>query len=158
MQVAPEVLAILRRHADQAAAEQAHVLADAAGLGDHDGRVTRAVLARGAEVGRQRGLPPHGACLLVQRGEGARGGDRAIGERLGIILAPIVAALDLAEVVLAGPEHLLGPVLPVLERTLTQRLLPDPQAPIGIRLALSPQDIVLRGAASAVLWDRLGVL
>lgn len=80
------------------------------------------------------------------------------GERLGIILAPIVAALDLAEVVLAGPEHLLGPVLPVLERTLTQRLLPDPQAPIGIRLALSPQDIVLRGAASAVLWDRLGVL
>ena len=76
------------------------------------------------------------------------------GERLGVALAPIVAALDLSEVVLAGPEELLAPVLPVLERTLAQRLLADPDAPLSVRLAASPEDIVLRGAAAVVLWDQ----
>ena len=80
------------------------------------------------------------------------------GERLGVALAPVVAALDLSEVVLAGPEDLLAPVLPVLERTLSQRLLADPDAPLSVRLAGSPQDIVLRGAAAVVLWDQLGVV
>ena len=61
------------------------------------------------------------------------------GERLGVALAPIVAALDLSEVVLAGPEELLAPVLPVLERTLAQRLLADPDAPLSVRLAASPR-------------------
>ena len=73
-------------------------------------------------------------------------------------LAPIVAALDLSEVVLAGPEELLAPVLPVLERTLAQRLLADPDTPLSVRLAASPEDIVLRGAAAVVLWDQLGVV
>jgi predicted NBD/HSP70 family sugar kinase len=80
------------------------------------------------------------------------------GERLGVALAPIVAALDLSEVVLAGPEELLAPVLPVLERTLARRLLTDPDAPLSVRLAASPEDIVLRGAAAVVLWDQLGVV
>ena len=80
------------------------------------------------------------------------------GERLGVALAPIVAALDLSEVVLAGPEELLAPLVPVLERTLAQRLLADPDAPLSVRLAGSPEDIVLRGAAAVVLWDRLGVV
>jgi predicted NBD/HSP70 family sugar kinase len=80
------------------------------------------------------------------------------GERLGVALAPIVAALDLSEVVLAGPEELLAPVLPVLERTLAQRLLADPDFPLSVRLAASPEDIVLRGAAAVVLWDQLGVV
>src|SRR6188508_1322286 len=83
---------------------------------------------------------------------------QAGGERLGVALAPVVAALDLSEVVLAGPEELLAPVLPVLERTLAARLLADPDAPLSVRLAASPEDIVLRGAAAVVLWDRLGVV
>jgi predicted NBD/HSP70 family sugar kinase len=82
----------------------------------------------------------------------------AAGERLGVALAPLVAALDLSEVVLAGPEDLLTPVLPVLRRTLADRLLADPEAPLTVRLAGSPQDIVLRGAAALVLWDQLGVV
>lgn len=80
------------------------------------------------------------------------------GERLGVALAPLVAALDLSEVVLAGPEELLAPVVPVLERTLSARLLEDPEHPLSVRLAGHPQDIVLRGAAALVLWDRLGVV
>ena len=80
------------------------------------------------------------------------------GERLEVALAPLVAALDLSEVVLAGPQDLLDPVLPVLRRTLAERLLADPEAPLTVRLAGSPQDIVLRGAAALVLWDQLGVV
>ncbi|MGL5911109.1 MAG: hypothetical protein ACRCZP_13975 [Phycicoccus sp.] len=69
-----------------------------------------------------------------------------------------VAALDLSEVVLAGPDELLAPLVPVVERTLAARLLPSPTTPISVRLADSPHDIVLRGAAALVLWDRLGVV
>ena len=71
---------------------------------------------------------------------------------------PLVAALDLSEVVLAGPEELLAPVVPILERTLSERLLKDPEHSLSVRLAGSPQDIVLRGAAALVLWDQLGVV
>ena len=81
------------------------------------------------------------------------------GERLGVALAPIVAALDLSEVVLAGPEELLAPVLPVLERTLAAAPARGPRrtrCPSGS--PDHPQDIVLRGAAALVLWDQLGVV
>jgi predicted NBD/HSP70 family sugar kinase len=80
------------------------------------------------------------------------------GQRLAVALAPLVAALDLSEVVLAGPAELLDPVVPVVERTLAERLLPGAGAPPTVRLATSPQDNVLRGAAALVLWDRLGVV
>ena len=39
-----------------------------------------------------------------------------------------------------------------------KQLLADPEAPLTVRLAGSPQDIVLRGAAALVLWDQLGVV
>ncbi|MBP6997881.1 MAG: ROK family transcriptional regulator [Phycicoccus sp.] len=79
------------------------------------------------------------------------------GHRLAVALTPVVAALDLNEVVLAGPPELLAPLLPVIERTLEQRLFPSPGSALTVRLATSPRDIVLRGAAALVLWDRLGV-
>lgn len=80
------------------------------------------------------------------------------GQRLAVALAPLVAALDLSEVVLTGPADLLDPLVPVVQRTLAERLLPMPDAGPVVRLATQPQDIVLRGAAALVLWDRLGVL
>jgi predicted NBD/HSP70 family sugar kinase len=80
------------------------------------------------------------------------------GERLAIALAPVVGVLDLAEVVLAGPRHLLGgPLLDAVQRTLLARLLHQDPAPVTVRLAEDPQDIVLRGAAVMVLWNQLGV-
>ena len=80
------------------------------------------------------------------------------GHRLAVALAPLVAALDLSEVVLAGPAELLEPVVPVVARSLADRLLPSLDTPLTVRLATSPEDIVLRGAAASVLWDRLGVV
>ena len=83
---------------------------------------------------------------------------REAGERLGIALAPVVAALDLSEVVLSGPEHLLdGVLLDSVERTLRGRLLARPTTHLTVRLAHQSDDIVLRGAAVLVLWDQLGV-
>ncbi len=83
---------------------------------------------------------------------------RVAGERLGIALAPVVAALDLSEVVLSGPEHLLGGVLrDALDETLRARLLARTSSDLTVRLAHRSDDIVLRGAAVLVLWDQLGV-
>jgi predicted NBD/HSP70 family sugar kinase len=83
---------------------------------------------------------------------------REAGERLGIALAPVVAVLDLAEVVLSGPGHLLdGPLHDSVEQTLRDRLLARPEAELTVRVAHDSDDIVLRGAAVLVLWDQLGV-
>jgi len=80
------------------------------------------------------------------------------GERLAIALAPVVGVLDLAEVVLSGPRHLLGgPLLDAVQQTLLSRLLHQDPQPVTVRLAEDPQDIVLRGAAVMVLWNQLGV-
>ncbi|TQN45574.1 putative NBD/HSP70 family sugar kinase [Humibacillus xanthopallidus] len=84
---------------------------------------------------------------------------REAGERLGIALAPVVAVLDLAEVVLSGPGHLLdGPLRDSVEQTLRDRLLARPEAELTVRIAHDSDDIVLRGAAVLVLWDQLGVV
>jgi len=84
---------------------------------------------------------------------------REAGERLGIALAPVVAVLDLAEVVLSGPGHLLdGPLRDSVEQTLHDRLLVRPESGLRVRIARDAEDIVLRGAAVLVLWDQLGVV
>lgn len=83
---------------------------------------------------------------------------REAGERLAIALAPVVGALDLAEVVLSGPLELLeGPLLDAVQQTLLERLLHQDPSPVSVRLAADSQDIVLRGAAVMVLWNQLGV-
>ncbi|WP_257998360.1 ROK family transcriptional regulator [Zhihengliuella halotolerans] len=80
------------------------------------------------------------------------------GERLAVALAPIIGALDLAEVVLSGPTHLLdGSLRSSVEKTLMARMLPQRPPRIAIRLAQEPQDVVLRGTAVMVLWNQLGV-
>lgn len=80
------------------------------------------------------------------------------GERLAVALAPIVGALDLAEVVLSGPAHLLeGTLRKNVETTLTARMLPHRPPLVQVRLAKEPQDVVLRGTAVMVLWNQLGV-
>lgn len=82
----------------------------------------------------------------------------AAGERLAIALAPVVAALDLADVVLCGPEHLVVPALvDAVERTLRARMLVRTESELRVRRVAEPDDIVVRGAAALVLWDQLGV-
>jgi predicted NBD/HSP70 family sugar kinase len=92
----------------------------------------------------------------------------AAGARLGIALAPIVGALDLAEVVLSGPAGLLaGPLVDSTLETIRSRTmaqLPGPDSPAAVasggltlRLTSLGDDIVLRGAAVMVISARLGV-
>ncbi|MFC7789771.1 ROK family transcriptional regulator [Microbacterium sp. MAHUQ-60] len=79
------------------------------------------------------------------------------GTRLGMAIAPIVAALDLSEIVLAGPEDMLGgSFADAATRALHARTLDGVFADVRIRL--SGQDgIVMRGAAVMVLSAQLGV-
>lgn len=79
------------------------------------------------------------------------------GARLGIALAPVVAALDLSQVVLAGPRDLLaGDFVEAATRMLHARTLDGVFADVDIRLT-EQADIVLRGAAAMVLSAQLGV-
>jgi predicted NBD/HSP70 family sugar kinase len=83
---------------------------------------------------------------------------RDAGERLGIALAPVVGALDLSEIVLSGPNELLGGVLAqaTAEALRTRTLAPFHEG-VRVRMTEQGQDIVLRGAAVMVLSARLGV-
>ena len=69
-----------------------------------------------------------------------------------------MAALDLSEVVLAGPHELVdGPLLRAVDETLRSRMLARNASALEVRVATQPEDIVLRGAAVLVLWDQWGV-
>lgn len=79
------------------------------------------------------------------------------GTRLGIAIAPIVAALDLSEVVLAGPVDLLaGDFTDAATRALHERTLDGVFADVHIRVS-AQEGIVMRGAAVMVLSAQLGV-
>jgi predicted NBD/HSP70 family sugar kinase len=80
------------------------------------------------------------------------------GRRLGMALAPVVAALNLAEVVLSGPAHLLdGRLLAAAVATLRSRTLDELHGDLKLRMSALGKDIVMRGAAAMVLSGRLGV-
>lgn len=79
------------------------------------------------------------------------------GARLGIAIAPIVAALDLSEIVLSGPRELLaGSFAAAATRALHERTLDGVFADVRIRLS-DQEGIVMRGAAVMVLSSQLGV-
>ena len=83
---------------------------------------------------------------------------RAAGERLGIALAPVVGALDLAEVVLSGPaDKLEGPLMDAAIDTLRNRTMAEFHGDLTVRMTALGQDIVMRGAAAMVLSGQLGV-
>ncbi|MDJ0354024.1 ROK family transcriptional regulator [Arthrobacter sp. ES1] len=80
------------------------------------------------------------------------------GERLGAALAPVVGALNLAEVVLSGPRHLLeGPLFNATLETLHRRTMSDFDSSLTVRMTTLGEDIVMRGAAVLVLSRELGV-
>lgn len=82
---------------------------------------------------------------------------REAGSWLAKTIAPIVAALDLSEVVLAGPAELLdGTFMASATETLHARTLEGVFTGVAIRRT-EKQDIVLRGAAVMVLSARWGI-
>jgi predicted NBD/HSP70 family sugar kinase len=83
---------------------------------------------------------------------------RAAGQRLGIAMAPVVGALNLAEVVLSGPTELLdGPLAQATIETLRARTMPEFNGDLILRMTTLGEDIVMRGAAVMVLSGQLGV-
>ena len=83
---------------------------------------------------------------------------REAGQHLGIALAPVVAALNLAEVVLSGPTDLLdGPLVEATIETLRDRTMAEFHGDLIVRMTTLGEDIVMRGAAVLVLSGQLGV-
>jgi predicted NBD/HSP70 family sugar kinase len=90
-----------------------------------------------------------------------RRGDRplaSVGTAVGQVLAPVVAALNLHEVVLAGPPDLLdGELREALDATIRQRVMATSAADLVVRMSPLGDDVVLVGAAVLVLSGELGV-
>ncbi|MFN8193277.1 MAG: ROK family transcriptional regulator [Nocardioidaceae bacterium] len=83
---------------------------------------------------------------------------REAGRRLGVALAPVVGALDLAEIVLSGPPDLLeGSLVDATVSTLHDRTMADFHGHLAVRMSWLGEDIVVRGAAVMVLSGQLGV-
>lgn len=82
----------------------------------------------------------------------------AAGRRLGEALAPVVAALDLREIVLCGPRDLLdGPLRAAVADTLAERTLDVGGGALVVRMSPLGDDVGLVGAAATVLAAELGV-
>jgi predicted NBD/HSP70 family sugar kinase len=80
------------------------------------------------------------------------------GGRLGIALAPVIGALNLDEVVVAGPQELLGEAfIEGLSETLRQRTMEELHGDLTLRATTLARDIVVLGAVVMVLTGQLGV-
>ncbi len=82
----------------------------------------------------------------------------SVGRLLGLALAPVVSALDLAEVLLSGPPELLGGTLrEEALRTIQARTMPVIGDGLSLRVGSLDEDAALAGAAVLVLSGQLGV-
>lgn len=80
------------------------------------------------------------------------------GRRLSVMLAPIVSALNLSEVVLAGPSaHIQGPLLAAAQTTLRERTLAASHGDMRLRMTELGHDLIVLGAVVLVLRGQLGV-
>ncbi|WP_217640773.1 ROK family transcriptional regulator [Blastococcus tunisiensis] len=82
----------------------------------------------------------------------------SVGRRLGIVLAPVVSALNLSEVVISGPRELLdGPLRSAALAALRERTMPVISSGLQLRMTSLGEDGALSGAAVLVLSGQLGV-
>lgn len=102
---------------------------------------------------------PHLRARLRAAGPGARETVLSdAGRSLGLALAPIVAALGLDDVVLAGPRDLIeGPLLDSALDVVRARTLSTVGGGTRMSIADDSHDLVLLGAAVFVLSAQLGV-
>lgn len=81
----------------------------------------------------------------------------AAGRAIGTALAPVVATLDVSHVILAPEIRNAGDVLvDAVREELSSRVLPATSEMIQVESTQLGGDLVLTGAASAVIVDRLG--
>lgn len=80
------------------------------------------------------------------------------GQLLGITLAPLVAALDLSEIVLAGPQEAVNQELvDVTKEVITRRTLPGTCEDLDIRVSSLGENLVFLGCSASTLSKVLGV-
>jgi predicted NBD/HSP70 family sugar kinase len=80
------------------------------------------------------------------------------GRRLGILLSPVAAALNLSAIIVSGPPHILdGTLLEAAKQTLDSRTLDDFRSRVTVRMSTLGHDIVVLGAVVLVLDQQLGV-
>lgn len=79
------------------------------------------------------------------------------GRRLGIALAPVVATLNLGEVVLSGPLDLVEPLARQAAETVGDQVFPVSTQQFVVRASKLGDDGVLVGATGLVLAGELGV-
>lgn len=82
---------------------------------------------------------------------------RDAGQRLGQALAPVVATLNLGEVVLSGPADLVEPLAREAEAAIRDRVMAVSSAGFTVRVSTLGDDGVLIGATGVVLSGELGV-
>ena len=129
-----------------AAGEIGHVVIDPAGTTCACGRVGCLETVLGVPRLRQR---------LEHDGPEALG---RVGEQLGTVLAPVVGALNLHELVLSGPTDLLdGPLREAASATIRRNTMAVTGDHLVVRTSTLGDDVVLVGAAALVLAGELGV-
>lgn len=79
------------------------------------------------------------------------------GQRLGAALAPVVATLNLGELVLSGPLDLVEPLVLSAADTVRERVMPVSAEQFVVRASKLGDDGVLVGATGLVLAGELGV-
>lgn len=79
------------------------------------------------------------------------------GRRLGAALAPVVATLNLGEVVLSGPLDLVEPLARQAAKTVGEQVMPISAEQFVVRASKLGDDGVLVGATGLVLAGELGV-
>jgi predicted NBD/HSP70 family sugar kinase len=82
----------------------------------------------------------------------------SVGVLLGRALVPVISTLDLAEVLLSGPEDLLaGALREAAQETVHGRTMPAIGRELRLEMATLGEDDVLAGATVLVLANQLGV-
>ncbi|MDR1118901.1 MAG: ROK family transcriptional regulator [Bifidobacteriaceae bacterium] len=81
-----------------------------------------------------------------------------VGASTAAVLAPIVSAFNLSDLVFADPRGLVTPaVLQAIEAALEERVLPQIMADLDVRVSELGADAALLGAGALVLAERLGL-
>lgn len=80
------------------------------------------------------------------------------GRRLGMVLAPILAMLDIDDIVLGGPDDLiLGPFIDAAEALVNERLQSEFRGPVHLRTSALDGNATLLGAVALILRTSLGL-
>ncbi|MFS0853239.1 ROK family transcriptional regulator [Microbacterium sp. 179-I 3D4 NHS] len=127
------------------------------GTNHASGEFGRVRLAEGSDETVESAAATELDRILASTGEERIDAHRALGTVIGRAIAPAVGMLDIADVIIAGPDRVdLGLVIDAVAETTGRMLSVGPYRPtLQVRRATSGDDIVISGVAAQVLAQRL---